>query len=161
MARLTVEETYPQPVNRAYSWWRVALLGAALGVVYWTLTVLLGQYVAEPLYCGASLAASACVNSVNLAGDIAAIIVAVIGLIVLVRMHVLRPIVVVVATMIALWGLSGWTKGLNWGEIVFWCALLYGTSYVLFSWISRYIKTIPVLLGIGVIVAVARIVALP
>jgi len=158
MAKVIIDETQPQVVSMSYSWWRMALIGAALGIVFWTLAFIVSHFIVDPLFCRSSVNALVCSNSVGLAGNIASILVAVVGLVILVRLRVLRPLIVVIATAVVSWGLASWTEGLAWGEIAFWSALLYGLSYVLFSWISRYSRTVPVLISVALIVIVARIV---
>ena len=157
MAKVIVDETQPQAVSLSYSWWRIALVGAAIGIIYWALTAVVSHFIIDQLFCRSSVSALACSNSVGLAGNIASILIAAVGLVVLVRLRVLRPLIVVVATAIVSWGLASWTEGLAWGEIAFWSALLYSLSYVLFSWISRYSRTIPVLISVALVVIVARI----
>lgn len=158
MAKVIVDETYPQAVSPVYSWWRIALIGAALGILYWTLSFLVSHYIIDQLFCRSSVDALACSNSVNLSGNIATILVATIGIAVLIGLKVMRPLIIAAATAIVLWGLAGWTDGLAWGEIAFWSALLYSLSYVLFSWISRYSRSVPVLIAVVGVVAIARIV---
>jgi len=158
MAKVIVDETQPQVVSMSYSWWRMALIGAALGIIYWALAFIVSHFIVDPLCCRSSVNALACLNSVGLSGNIASILVATIGLGVLVRLRALQPLIVVVAVAIVSWGLASWTEGLAWGEIAFWSALLYSLSYVLFSWISRYSRTVPVLISVALVVIVARIV---
>lgn len=158
MAKVIVDETQPQAVSMSYSWWWMALIGAALGIMYWALVFIISHFVVDQLFCGSSVNALACSNSVDLSGNIASILVATIGLGVLVRLRVLRPLIVVIAAAIVLWGLAGWTDGLAWGEVAFWSALLYSLAYVLFSWISRYSRTIPVLISVALVAIIARLV---
>lgn len=157
MAKVIVDETQLQAVSLSYSWWRMALVGAALGIIYWTLAFIVSHFIVDPLFCRSSVNALACSDSVGLSGNIASILVATIGLVVLVGLKVSRPLIVAVAAAIVLWGLAGWTDGLAWGEIAFWSALLFSLSYVLFSWVSRYSRTIPVLISVALVVIVARI----
>lgn len=158
MAKVIVDETYPQTINMSYSWWRIALIGGAIGVLYWALAFLVAHFVIDPLFCRSSVNAAACSNSVGLSGNIATILVATIGLTVLVKLRVMRPLIIAAAAAIVLWGLAGWTNGLAWGEVAAWSVLLYGLSYLLFSWISRYGRSIPVLIAVAIVVLVARIV---
>ena len=157
MVKVIPDETQPQAVSTAYSWWRIALIGAAIGIVYWTLTFLVSHFIIDPLFCRSNVNALACTNSVELSGNITSILVATAGLAILVRMRVLRPLIVVVAVAVVSWGLAGWTNGIAWGEVAFWSALLYSLSYVLFSWISRYSRTMPVLISVAVVVIATRI----
>lgn len=158
MAKLILDDSQPRAVSLSYSWWIMVLIGAALGVLYWGLTLLVGHFIIDPLFCGDAVNASTCSSSVEISGNVAGILVATIGLGVLVRLGVLRPLIVAIATAAALWGLAGWTDGLGWAEVAAWSALLYGLCYVLFSWISRYAKSVPVLVAAVAIVIIARIV---
>lgn len=158
MAKLILDETQPRAVSLSYSWWMMALIGAALGVLYWGLTMLVGHFIIDPLFCSDAVNASTCSNSVGISGNVAGILVATIGLGVLVRLSILRPLIIAIATAAALWGLAGWTDGLGWAEIVAWSTLLYALCYILFSWISRYAKSVPVLVAAVTIVIIARIV---
>jgi len=158
MAKLILDETQPRAVSLSYSWWMMALIGAALGVLYWVLTLLVGHFIIDPLFCSDAVRASTCSSSVEISGNVAGILVATIGLGILVRLNVLRPLIVAIATAAILWGLASWTDGLGWAEVVAWSVLLYALCYVLFSWISRYARSVPVLVAVVAIVMIARIV---
>jgi len=158
MVTVITDEIHPAVVNVSYSWWRVALIGAVIGAIYWVLSFLIGHFIIDPMFCRSSVNAAACSNSVELSGNIAGILVATLGLMILVWLKVLRPLVVAVATAIILWGLAGWTAGLVWVEVALWSVLLYSLSYVLFSWMSRYGRSIPVLVAATVTVVIARII---
>ena len=158
MAQVILDDNQPRSVSLSYSWWMVALIGASIGVLYWLLTLAVGHFIIDPLFCGSSSNAVTCANSVGVAGNVAGVLVATIGLGVLVRLQVLRPLIIAVSTAIILWGLSGWTEGLGWAEVAIWSIVLYALSYVLFSWISRYARSVPVLMAALAIVVIARIV---
>lgn len=158
MVEVIQEEKYPQAISMSFSWWQIALTGAAIGALYFILTFLIQRFVIEALYCGASLNVANCSNSVGISGNIATILVGTIGLGVMVSLRVVRPMIVAVATAVLLWGLSIWTTGLAWGEVVVWSALLYSLAYLLFAWICRYNETIPVIVVALLVSVVARIV---
>jgi hypothetical protein len=158
MVQVVQEDRYPQAVSMSFSWWQIALTGAAVGALYFIMTYLVGHFLIEPLYCGSNLNVVNCSNSTSISGNIATIIIAAVGLGIMVSLRVVRPIIVAVATGLLLWGLSVWTAGLGWGEIVAWCALLYGLSYVTFAWICRYNQTMPIIIISILVSVVARIV---
>ena len=141
MAKVISTDTQPQSINTSYSLWRIAIIGLILGFIYWGLTALLEQYT----------------NSLGISGNIATIIVATLGIIAMVRLQLVQPLIVAIVSGATLWGMAEWTNGLVMVEIVIWSMLLYGLTYVLFSWIARYAKPIPVLTVIMIIVIVARI----
>jgi hypothetical protein len=158
MVHVVREETYPQSISMSFSLWQIALTGAAVGALYFILTYLIGHFVIESLYCGTNINVQNCTNSTSIAGNIATVLAGTVGLGVLISLRVLRPIIVVVATALLLWGLSVWTAGLSWGEVVLSSAVLYALSYVLFSWICRYNQTMPIIIVSILVSVVARIV---
>lgn len=147
-----------QPVSEApfYVWWQAALLGVGLGVLFLVLTVLLDHYVLRQFAC--SSITVACTSATLAAGNIATILVAVAGLFAAIRIQMFRPLVVVIAAALVLWGLGGWVSGLSWGEQLGWSALLYGIAYLLFSWITNFTRTVWVLIVAAAVVIIARVI---
>ncbi|HRN90771.1 MAG TPA: hypothetical protein PLZ58_02270 [Candidatus Saccharibacteria bacterium] len=158
MAKVIKEETIQaQVISPIYSAWRITAVGAALGAVYWGLTALIDYFIITPVFCRSAGNTTVCLNSVSVSGDIATILVAVIGIAIMIRLRIMQPLIIAVASAAVLWGLGGWTNGLAWGEIVAWSALLYGLAYLLFSWIARYNRIVPVLVYIVAIILIIRI----
>jgi len=157
MAQVIIEDQ--SVLSRTWvTWGRTIALGAALGLIFWILTVLLGRYVVEPLVCKDLVDAAVCVDAVPVAGKIATILVAVLGVIAMVRVRIARPIIIAVATAGLLWNLAGWTQGLFWLESIIWSVLLYALCFALFAWITRYVTlwvTIAVSLAIVLIIRIA------
>ncbi|MFZ2126559.1 MAG: hypothetical protein WAV04_03560 [Candidatus Microsaccharimonas sp.] len=155
MAKVVAEQEY---VDRTWSiWLKTIATGAALGIVFWIMTVLLSHYVVDPLACRDMGSATACANSVSLAGNIAAILTGLLGIIVMVRMGIFRPIILAVATAILLWDLSAMTTGLFWVEALAWSVGLYALCYGLFAWIARYARLWLVIAVSILIVLIIRI----
>lgn len=157
MARLIVDESYPTQVSSLYSWWQVGAVGLGAGLLYLLLTWLLGQFVIDPIFCGTAYNSQICGGSTEISGNIANVLVTVVGLGALIRLGVLRPLVIALATGICVWGLAGWTEGLGWGEVAAWTLAIFGLSYLAFSWISRHTHSLTVLIASLVIVILARI----
>lgn len=132
-----------QKVNTSYPVWEVAILGVVLGIMYWILTSLLTNLVFD---------------SIKISGDIAMIILATIGLIVLMRLKIARPLMIVVAAAASLWSLAVWTSGLAWSLVILWNIILYVFSYVLFSWLARFNNTIVAMLMMLFVIVVIRII---
>ncbi len=121
-------------------WWvkgRIVYIGLAMGLLWWVLTALLRHYIVEPLACRDLSTASACVNSLGLSGNIAAILVAAAGTFLLIRYLQPRPIIIALSTAVLLWGLGGLVNGLAWYVVILWALVLYGLSYGLFSLVAR------------------------
>jgi hypothetical protein len=153
MAKAVVQPADEMPF---YVWWQAALLGVGLGVVFWVLMALLDRYVMRQFVCDSVTVA--CSAASTAAGNIATILVAAGGLFAAIRIQMFRPLIVVIAVALALWGMGGWVSGLAWWEQLGWAALLYGIAYLLFSWITNFTRTVWVLIVAAVVVVVARVI---
>jgi hypothetical protein len=142
MAEIIDSNVESLPVNRPSSVWKIALIGLTLGILYWCLTALIMNFI----------------KSIDIAGNIVTILVGLIGIVVMLKMFIARPLLVALASAVALWGLASMTDGLVWYEIIAWSALLYGLSYTVFSWIASYKKTVPAVVAVIVVVAIIRLV---
>jgi membrane associated rhomboid family serine protease len=158
MARI-IREDQPE-VTSTYEWLYVLFTGITIGILYVGLMALIQQYVIEPLYCKSVVDATVCTNSQTISGNISSILVAIAALGLFIRLRVFRPIIIVVAAAILLWGLSSWTAGLGGFEIVASSAILYGLAYLMVSWICRYERTIPVVVAMVFIVLGSRLIGL-
>lgn len=137
-------------------WWgkeKAIYIGAGLGLVWWVLTAILRRYVVEPLACRDLTTASTCVESLGVSGNVATVIVAVIGTALLVRYLQGRPIVVAIASAIVLWGLAGYMEGLTWYVTLFWSVIFYMLTYLLFSTITK-IRHLGLALGVSFVIAI-------
>lgn len=121
-------------------WWvkaRIVFIGLGLGLFWWIMTSLLHNYVVEPLACRDIANAATCVNSFGVSGNIATILTAVLGAIVLIRGFWPRPVIVAVAAAISLWDLGFFLTGTTWWVTLFWGLVIYGLAYTLFWCIAR------------------------
>ncbi len=141
MARIIDRKIESDSVNSSFSIWQIFVIGAILGILYWAITALFMRYT----------------SSIGVAGDIATILIATIGLILLLNLHMTRPLLVVFASAVSLWGLSKLTDGLEWFEIILWSVLLYGLAYTFFFWLARYKRIMPVVLVAAVVVIIIRL----
>jgi hypothetical protein len=138
MARVIVDER----TVVVKPWWarvRIVFTGASLGLTWWVLTALLRFYVVEPIACRDLSSATTCVDSLGVAGSIAAILVAVIGAFILVRTLQPRPIIIAVASAVVLWSIGYYISGLAWYEALLWAIVLYAATYALFGLIARIV----------------------
>jgi len=156
MAKVIIEDQ--TVLNRAWvTWGRTIVLGAVVGLTYWLLTTLIGQYIIEPITCRQVTNAAACTNATALSGNIAAVLVAVLAIVGMVRLNIARPIIVAVASAALLWDLGAWTVGLFWLEAIAWSVLLYALVFALFGWITRYATLITSLVISLLFVIIIRI----
>jgi Na+-driven multidrug efflux pump len=141
VAKIIDSDIDSQSVSKSDPIWQIVLVGIILGVLYWWLTAFLLNFV----------------NLIGVAGDIATILVATIGIVIMLNLRMTRPLLVALASAISLWGLAKLTDGLNWFEIIIWSVLVYSLSYLLFSWLNRYKRVVPVLVVAIIIVVIIRI----
>ncbi len=134
---------------------QVALLGVILGAATWILTQLLGRFVVGALVCGEQ--GVGCEPSVLVAGNIALVLVAIGGLLGFVRLGVYRPLLVVIAATIVLWGLAGYTFGMQWYEAMAWTVLLTAVVYTAFVWLVRPRLFLLAMVLILIVIVLARI----
>lgn len=135
---------------------QVAILGAVVGIVVWLLSLFIGQLVLAPMMCGNG---SADCGATSVGGAIATILAGLVGLMGLVRLSVYRPLLIVLAALVSLWGLSNWVSGLAWFEALSWSVLLYGFAYATFAWLVRPRPFIPVVIIVVLLVLLVRILA--
>lgn len=144
-------------------WWekvKIIPIGLSLGLIWWVLTSLLKHYIIEPIACRELASASACVNSFGLAGDIATVLVGILGVVVLIRTLQPRPIIIALSTAVVLWGLGTFMSALSWWETLLWSLFFYGASYVLFWLIARLNSTVASLVVAAVVAVVIRLLLL-
>lgn len=156
MAKVIKTETQSQKIGSRYSFWVALLIGLVVGVLYWCFAALIERYVIDPLYCQSQINASVCMNDVSISGRIATILAGLAGIVAMVRFSMARPLLIALASGFVLWDLANWIDGFGWIEAVAWSALIYGLSYLSFSWINRYSKIFSVLIALLVIIACTR-----
>ena len=141
MSKVKIINTEPRSVSHFCSIWQVVVLGLGLGILYWAISTIIEFFAIKYLFCDFSTLVK-CQNITNVSGNIAIILTAVAGVAVMVRLRMVQPLMVSIASAIALCGVSSWTQGLVWYETLFFDVVLYLLAYVLFSWIFYYKKLI-------------------
>lgn len=130
-------------------------IGASLGALWVVVALILKNFAVEPIACkDISDVAAACGSSVSVSGNIAAVVIALIGIYVLVQRLQPRPVVIAVGSAAVLWGLGMLLEGLAWYWVFAAGVVLYSLTYGLLSTIAR-ISNIYVSLGIALAVVVA------
>ena len=135
MAKVVIETSNPH-VYSAHNWVQIGLVGAALGVITLVLAWVIGAFIIDPLLCRTGTLA-ACGQSEVLAGNIAAVMSAVIGFGILIRLRARRALWVAVAVLATFWGVTTLIADLKWAEMAAWMAGLYAGGYLLFASILR------------------------
>jgi hypothetical protein len=115
---------------------QVVSLGAVIGLAVWAVTLFLKEYVFQAILCHGNQALE-CSSGMQYSEAVASVIGAGIGLFFLVRIQVFRPLLVVVASMVSMWGIVNLTVSLPWYGVGFACVALYAFAYAAYAWIAR------------------------
>lgn len=134
----------------------VALAGLGVGFVVTALTHLLDQYIFSAVLCRTD-SATECANATNYAMIVAMVIGAIGGLIALVQARIYRPLLVVLAAAISLWGLHEITASMAWYWALVVTMAMFALSYSLFTWMARIRSFILAVVVIVVLVVLARL----
>lgn len=115
---------------------QAAVTGVMVGLVVWGLSLLVDMYILQPLLCQGE-DGSQCGATLNYAGVIASLIGLGVGVSGLVYFRVFRPLLVGLAAMITLWGLTAMTVGWAWYLAGLAILALYAITYSLYAWVAR------------------------
>ena len=142
---------------------KVIVLGLLAGLAVPLLTMLIANYVIDPLFCrtGANTF-NICATGGIVANHVAAIIVAVVAFLVLTRWAIYRALLLVIAVTIAMWGLKKYADPLTsgpWLEYYLFFALLHGLAFAFFYWVLR-LRNFIVSLILTILAVVAACVAI-
>lgn len=149
-------ETKPTPliIMSGREVWQTAMVGLIVGLLVWGLTLLLNTYVYTAILCHGDGSAR-CTAAPQYAAITAAFIAGGAGLFAIVRLQIFRPLLVVLASLIALWGIVALTAVMPWYGEAITVMVLYALAYALFSWVVRirsFLMTLIVLIVLVVIV---------
>jgi hypothetical protein len=146
-----IDPLVPMTVRELVS---VIVTGLVAGLLVTGLAYVLDHFVFSAVLCRVQAPAN-CNDAPGYAMTVAIIIASIAALAVLVRQRVYRPLLVVLAAAISLWGIQRLTDSLPlYGEILV-IGVFFGLAYGLFSWVSRIRSFI-----FAVIVAVVLVVAI-
>lgn len=134
----------------------VVIVGAVVGLLVWVLAGVLDVHVFQRWLCGENGSVSYCSEASNYANATAMIIGALVGLFLLIRAMVYRPLLIVLAVTLALWGLPTLTAPLHWFAGVLAAVLLTAIAYLAFTWLARLQSILLSLVTVVVVVLITR-----
>lgn len=152
-----VEAVDPQAAWATMSWRSlisIGLIGVLIGVVTYALNLVLLHLVFEPIMCRDSLALVRCDSKESLSAGVAIVLASMVGLVFLVRERVYRPLLVILAVALSMWGIFVAVAGLPWLLATVVVALAFALCYMLFAWLVQ-----PNSLAISLILATLAVVA--
>lgn len=135
----------------------IILYGMIAGLITWGLTTVLDAYVYKAILCNSDTAVQ-CASSYQYAATTSTIIGAAVGLFGLVKLHAFRPLLIIIASFVSLWGLLSLLASLPWYVAAIIVVGLYGAAFGFFAWFAR-IRTflIAIILVVLAVVAVRLI----
>lgn len=135
-----VEARDPQLVWATMNWrtlFSIGLIGLLVGVVTYALNLVLLHFVFEPIMCREGIASIRCGSKEGFASTVSIILGSMVGLVFLVRERTFRPLLVILAVGLAMWGVFSVVTLLPWLLATVVVAIAFGLSYMLFSWIVQ------------------------
>lgn len=134
----------------------VMVSGLVIGLVVAGLYLLMNTYIFGAVLCRPQSMAE-CANAPSYAMSAATFLGAIAGLASLARIRIYRPLLVVIASAIALWGLDRVVGSLAWYQILLSSMVLYALAYGLFAWLARIRNFVLTIVMIIVAVVIARL----
>lgn len=131
--------------------------GALVGLFGWLLTFAVRNWVLSPVFCRSSDTSSVCANIDPTAWTIAFVLVSIVGLFMLIRANVFRPLLVVLAALATLWLVGLWFNGAAWWVPMIWQMGLFAVAYALYTWLASIEKFALSLITIVVVVVLMRL----
>lgn len=135
-------------------------IGAGVGLFGYLLTLGIRYLFINNLFCRSADMANICNDGWNIAWITAHVIVGVASVFALVRAGVYRPLLVVLAAFVALWGLGGLIQPLSWPLAFLAETALFALAYALFAWLASLSKLFISGILIVIVVVVIRLLGL-
>ena len=140
MAKIISNMNFNQIGADNFSVWKVAVLGAASGLLYFLINMVLGNFL-----------------SLTMAGCVSMILTMAAGIAVMIRQRMVQPLIVAVSVGVLLWALPAWYDGLSSFEVLLWSMFLFSAAYILFSGLINKMRLIFALIVIAIVIIFARI----
>lgn len=131
--------------------------GLATGLIVAGVMMLLDKYVFGAALCRPQSVES-CSQAPFYSMIVALVIGVIVGLVVLARLRIYRPLMIVLAVAIATWGIHVITNGMAWYWTLIAIAVIYAAMYGFFAWIARVRSFMFALVVTVVMVVVFRLV---
>jgi hypothetical protein len=138
---------------------KIFISGLLVGVLTYLLYVVLERFVFDPVLCRESVALARCETKDEFASGVALLLGSMLGLVLLVRELVYRPILALLGVIISVWGIFSLLAVLPWFIALAVTIIVFGVSYVLFSWLVQPTSLYVALASVTVVVVIARLAA--
>ena len=135
----------------------IFLYGLSVGFVTFVGYLVLERFVFEPILCRESVALARCETTGSFASGVAIILGSMLGLVLLVRERVYRPILAIIGVAISLWSIYALVAALPIVLAGAVATIMFGISYVLFSWLVQPTSLMISIAGVVIVSALARL----
>lgn len=132
------------------------LCGVGVGLLVALLMYLMNKFVFGAVLCRPQAPAD-CAQAPTYSMIVAMIIGAIAGLVSMARIRVYRPLLIVIAATIALWGINTLTASMAWYFALPVIMIMFGLVYGLFAWIARIRSFILAIVVTVVLVVIVRL----
>lgn len=134
----------------------ILVVGGIVGLLVWGLGFLLNRYIFDVYLCQNEVS-NQCAYAKNYAAGLAAVLVSFAALAVLLRFRIYRPLLVLIAAMVSMWGVVqlGWNFPWYQGALI--ALALYALAFGVFSWIGRVRDFWITLIIVSVLVVAVRL----
>jgi hypothetical protein len=131
--------------------------GLIVGALYYGAMYLLNLYVFGNVLCRAQASAD-CAQAPTYSMIVASVLSALVGIGLLVRLRIYRPLLVVGASLISLWGIGTTLLSLHFLAAFVIAAVLFGLAYAVFTWFIRIRSFILALVTVVVLIVILRLI---
>ncbi len=135
-------------------------VGAFVGFFGWLLTLGIYNWALVPIFCRSDDTAAVCANADLTAWIIAHILIGVVGLFMLIRANIFRPLLVVLAALVTLWAVGLWFMSSAWWVGLLWGTALFAAAYALYTWLASIEKFFIAFVSTVVVVILMRLIQL-
>ena len=115
---------------------RIGAIGAVIGALSVGLYVLFHTYIFQAVLCR-DQANTACGQAATYAAITTAFIASFVAVVVLAHIRVYRPLLIILAAILALWGIQSIVTVLPWYWALAGMVVVGASAYSLFAWIAR------------------------
>lgn len=135
------------------------IAGLIVGALYIGATYLLDTYVFSNFICRAE-AAGDCSQAPRYALLVASVLAGLVGVALLVRLRIYRPLLIVVASLISVWGMPTALLALSLPLYVSIAIMagLFGMTFAVFTWLIRIRSFVLALIAVAVVTVLLRLI---
>lgn len=131
------------------------LVGVAVGVIISVLYFLLNKFIFSAVLCRPQSTAD-CGQAPSYAMIVAMLVGSIGGVVGLARTRIYRPLLIVIVSVIALWGIQNVLMGLDWYWAMMITAVFFGLAYGVFGWLARIRNFILAIVLVAVLTVLVR-----